>query len=451
MFVYLSALLRPQLLTNAVNKRSLVTEVVFATETAANVIVYVDEKGLPYSTTTEFRTTSTSYAMIATTSAALQPTTEPAPVQQPPSSFIAPAPSSTPSSLVLPTFSLAFAQGVPTSVDALKPPSTSAAPVPVTTSPPAEQPAPSTAPVASPAPTTEEPAPPVTSASAPQPSPAAPDDQVHKEDSGDSLGLGITYDPYTGSGENAQCKSAQQIASDFDRLKDYKAVRIYASDCGIIPIAVQGVVKNGQKLMAGVYLTNEQGSEQPSDIITILKSAIEKYASGNWDVVRLFSVENEMVEAHRLTVSAVVDAINKARSQLRGLGYNGPVGAVETVPATVDNPALCNASDVVMVNCHAFFDKNTQAKDAGTFVKGQVAQLKSACNNKRVVVTESGWPHQGNANGAAVPSPDNQRAALDSLRANFDHDMFLFSAFDSGWKSDTAATFNAERYWGMNQ
>jgi exo-beta-1,3-glucanase (GH17 family) len=201
--------------------------------------------------------------------------------------------------------------------------------------------------------------------------------------------------------------------------------------------------------MAGAYLTNEQSSESPSDVIQILKNAIDTYANGNWDVVQLFSVENEMVEAHRLTVSAVVDAINQARNQLRGLGYRGPVGAVETVPATVDNPALCDNSDVVMVNCHAFFDRNTQAKNAGTFVKSQVDQLKAACNNKRVVVTESGWPHQGNANGAAVPSPDNQRAALDSIRANFDHDMFLFSAFDSAWKSDTAATFNAERYWGM--
>ena len=150
-----------------------------------------------------------------------------------------------------------------------------------------------------------------------------------------------------------------------------------------------------------------------------------------------------------MTVSQVVDAINSARSQLRAKGYNGPVGAVETAPAMMDNPAICDASDIVMCNIHAFFDRNTQASDAGPFVKGQVNRVKAACGNKRVVITESGWPHQGNANGAAVSSPENQRKAIDSIRASFNSDMFLFSAFDSGWKTDSAFTFNAERHWGI--
>jgi exo-beta-1,3-glucanase (GH17 family) len=101
-----------------------------------------------------------------------------------------------------------------------------------------------------------------------------------------------------------------------------------------------------------------------------------------------------------------------------------------------------------MVNCHAFFDSNTVAQDAGNFVKSQVDLVQKACN-KRVVVTESGWPHQGDPNGKAVPSPENQRIALDSIRKNFDHDIFLFNAFDSTWKSDWASSFNAERFWGI--
>lgn len=234
-------------------------------------------------------------------------------------------------------------------------------------------------------------------------------------------------------------------------MKDYKIVRIYAMDCNIIPLAVRNALKNGQKLMAGAYLSNNGGGEDLSAVIKTLKGAIDSYAGGNWDIIQLFSVENERVNEHDLAASAVVDAINSARGQLRGLGYNGPVSAVETVPAMLDNPAICKASDVVTVNCHAFFDRNTQAQDAGPFVKSQIDRVKSACNTDRVVVTESGWPHQGDANGAAVPSPDNQRAALNSLRSTFNHDMFIFSAFDSAWKADSASSFNAERYWGVLQ
>jgi exo-beta-1,3-glucanase (GH17 family) len=234
-------------------------------------------------------------------------------------------------------------------------------------------------------------------------------------------------------------------------MKDYGVVRIYGMDCDIIPLAIQNCVKNGQKLMGGSYVSGDgHASESLDAVINAYKNAINEYAGRNWDVMQLFSVENEQVNDKKMAASQVVDAINNARSQLRSAGYNGPVGAVETVPATLDNPAICEASDVAMVNCHAFFDRNTEAKNAGTFVKGQIDRVRTACN-KRVVVTESGWPHQGNANGAAVPSPENQRLALESIRSNFDHDMFLFHAFDTPWKADTASTFNAERYWGVIQ
>jgi exo-beta-1,3-glucanase (GH17 family) len=232
-------------------------------------------------------------------------------------------------------------------------------------------------------------------------------------------------------------------------MNDYKIIRIYGMDCDQIPLAIQNALKNGQKLMGGAYLDPSGGGEDLSQVIQTYKRAIDQYADGNWDVIQLFSVENERVNERRMTSSQVVDAIGSARSQLRSLGYNGPVGAVETAPATLDNPAICGASDVVMVNIHAFFDRNTKPQDAGPFVKSQVERVRAACSNKRLVVTESGWPRQGNANGAAVPSPENQRIAIESIRATFNSDMFLFSAFDSGWKADSASTFNAERYWGV--
>jgi exo-beta-1,3-glucanase (GH17 family) len=256
------------------------------------------------------------------------------------------------------------------------------------------------------------------------------------------LPLGITWDAY----RIGVCKPTDEIATDFNKMKDYKIIRVYGQDCEQIPLAVQNAVKNGQKLMGGAYISNTDPNVI-SSVVQQYKNAIDQYAGGSWDVISLFSVENEQVDMHVMTASQVVDVINNARTLLRAAGFNGPVGAVETAPVMIDNPAICEASDIVMCNIHAFFDRNTKASDAGSFVKGQVDRVRAACN-KRVVVTESGWPHQGDANGAAVPSRENQRMALDSIRANFNSDMFLFSAFDSGWKSDSASTFNAERYWG---
>ena len=66
----------------------------------------------------------------------------------------------------------------------------------------------------------------------------------------------------------------------------------------------------------------------------------------------------------------MVDALNWARGNLTYVHYTGPVGTIDTVSAITDNPALCENSDYTLVNCHAFFDPNAAAADAGTFVKG---------------------------------------------------------------------------------
>ncbi|KAF2846037.1 glycoside hydrolase family 17 protein [Plenodomus tracheiphilus IPT5] len=416
-------------------KRALVTEVVYVTQTVTDVVVYVDESGTPFTTSTIQTDASSAAIVSSTTSAIVLPTAEPS--SAPP--VIAPPPTT-----ALPSSTVAASSPDPTVAKEEQATTSAAAPPP----PPVES-------AYVPPPSTQEPPPPAPpSNAAPPPSSSAvpAPDAPSKQDGGDGrLPMGITYDPFTGSQGSSRCKTADEVASDFAKMKDYKAVRIYGMGCDVVPLAVKNAIKNGQKLMAGAYMSNNGNGEDLSTVIKTLKGAVDSYAGGNWDVIQLFSVENERVNDHDLTASAVIDAINTARGQLRGLGYNGPVGAVETVPAMMDNPAICKASDVVMVNCHAFFDTNTKAQDAGTFVKSQVERVKSACNTDRVVVTESGWPHQGNANGDAVPSPDNQRMALESIRSNFNNDMFIFSAFDSNWKSDWASTFNAERYWGIIQ
>ena len=58
---------------------------------------------------------------------------------------------------------------------------------------------------------------------------------------------------------------------------------------------------------------------------------------------------------------------------------------------------------------------------------------------------ETGWPTQGDSNGSCVPSPENQAAALASIKSAMGSDVCYFTAFDDNWKTDTPATFNAEK------
>jgi exo-beta-1,3-glucanase (GH17 family) len=232
-------------------------------------------------------------------------------------------------------------------------------------------------------------------------------------------------------------------------MKTYGVVRIYGMACDLIPIAVKLAKANNQKIMAGIWLNNNESGEDIETVVKALGKAVQDHANGSWDIVALVSVENERVNDRVFTASHVVDATNKARQALRFAGYNGPVGAVETVPAMLANPAVCEGSDVALVNVHSFFDTNCDAESTGQFVKDQVALVREKCDGKRVVVTEAGWPHTGDSHHNAIPSRQNQKKAIESLLSNFKNDLFLFNAFDSPWKSDWAGTFNSERYWGI--
>ena len=414
----------------------------------ADAVVYVDQDGVPYSTLTVEHTAAATSVEVVTTSEVI-PTSAPVVLSSADLIF---APSATPSASpaspkTVSSPSPMAPQPEPSSAeDQNKPAATAAATS--TYTPPPPPPPPSSTPA--PAPETSSPsaAPAPSSAAAPASSPTP---EVSTDAGSGLLPIGVTYDPFTGSDQNTRCKTADEVADEFSRMSSYKSVRIYGMGCNIIPLAVQNARKNGQTIMGGAYLSNKGNGEDLNTVITTWKNTIDQDANGSWDILKLFSVENERVNDHDMTASEVVDAIRRARDQLRSVGYNGPVGAVDTVPATVDNPSICQASDVVMVNCHPFFDQNTAAEDAGTFVKGQIEKVKSACNTNRVVITETGWPHQGDANGKAVPSPDNQAKALASIRSEFSSDVFIHNSFDSLWKTDWAGSFDAERYWGVIQ
>ncbi|KAL1654484.1 Cell surface mannoprotein mp65 [Didymella pomorum] len=423
-------------------KRDYVTEVVYVTETVADAVVYVDQDGVPYSTSTVEHTAAATSAEVVTTSEVTPTST----LSVSSSAYLVLAPSATPSAspaspTTVSSSSAVAPQSEPSSAEVQNKSTTTAAVTSAYTPPPFSTPAPALETSSLP------PAPAPSSAARPASSPSP---EV-STDAGTGLAIGVTYDPFTGSDQNTRCKTADEVADEFSRMSSYKNVRIYGMGCNIIPLAVQYAQKNGQTIMGGAYLSNKGNGEDLNTVITTWKNTIDQDANGSWDILKLFSVENERVNDHDMTASEVVDAIRRARDQLRSVGYNGPVGAVDTVPATVDNPSICQASDVVMVNCHPFFDQNTAAEDAGTFVKGQIEKVKSACNTKRVVITETGWPHQGDANGKAVPSPENQAKALASIRSEFPSDVFIHNSFDSLWKTDWAGSFDAERYWGVIQ
>lgn len=248
---------------------------------------------------------------------------------------------------------------------------------------------------------------------------------------------GITYTPYESSGS---CKSADEVASDLAQLTDFPVIRLYGTDCNQVENVYKAKASN-QKLFLGVYYV-----DQIQDGIDTIKSAVETY--GSWDDITTVSIGNELVNGNQATPAQVGEYVDTGRAALKAAGYSGPVVSVDTFIAVINNPELCNYSDYMAVNAHAYFDKNTAAQDSGKWLLDQIQRVWTACDGKKdVIVTESGWPSKGETYGVAVPSKENQKDAVSSITSSCGSSTFLFTAFNDYWKADGA--YGVEKYWGV--
>lgn len=248
-------------------------------------------------------------------------------------------------------------------------------------------------------------------------------------------GSGIVYSPYS---NNGGCKSESDVKNDFGKLSQYKTIRLYGVDCNQVENALKAK-SSSQKLFVGIY--------DVKDIKSGVQSLAKQVKSGGkWDDIDTVSIGNELVNSGQAKPEQIGEYVKEGKEALKNEGYNGPVVSVDTFIAVINNPDLCKHSDYMAVNAHAYFDGNVEASDSGKWLMQQIERVYSACKGQKskVRVTESGWPTKGNSQGKAVPSKDNQKSAIDSIKEKCGNDVILFSAYNDLWKSQ-----ENEKYWGI--
>ncbi|TGO88372.1 hypothetical protein BPOR_0166g00100 [Botrytis porri] len=421
------------------DKRNLVTVintvVVEATE-VPEVIIYVSTDGTPLSTTTEYldnepTTIYQSNPSVATSSATAT-TTPAADVQAAAAVAVQPSTQTTAAAVSTPA---AQAPSVEVSVAA------SAVSVAYTSSasPIASTSTSAAAPVVSSSSSAAVVSVPASSSSSTTSSAAAASTSAVAASSG---GYGFAYSPYMA---NNNCKTQDQVNQDFAAIpSSYSTVRIYGTDCNQVATTLVAAKKYGFKIFAGVYDFAEVSSET---------QAIVDAVDGDWSLITTISIGNEWVNNGVTDAAGVASAVATAKSILSAANYSGKVVAVDTLAATKLYPSLCDNVDYCAVNCHPFFDTNTAADAAGTFLSTQISELRALLSNPDmdIVITETGWPSAGTSHDQAVASPEAQTtamAAIKDLFASNASNVFLFSTFNDYWKVNTAALFMAEQSWG---
>lgn len=265
---------------------------------------------------------------------------------------------------------------------------------------------------------------------------------------------GISYTPYETS-ESGGCKSASEVEKDIAAIAaaGVTTIRVYSTDCDTLPNVGSACAKHGLKMVLGIFI-DAPGCDANNPSVNEQISAIKSWAQ--WDLVDLISVGNEAVFHGYCQPSELASLITKCKGEFSD--YSGPFTTAETVNIWQQSDfssALCGVVDVAGANAHAFFNTETDASQAGQFVKGQLDIVSDICKGVSGIILETGWPSAGNTMGLAVPGEAQQKEAIESIIKECGDKAILFSLTSDQWKSgDTACAcerdFGCAKVLGIN-
>ena len=161
--------------------------------------------------------------------------------------------------------------------------------------------------------------------------------------------------------------------------------------------------------------------------------------------VDLAIVGSEVLLRGDLTEAQLINNINQFKNAVPGV----PVTTADVYSIMRDHPNVMSACDVILVNYYPYWE-GKDVNNAVAYVHALHQEMIVKAGGKEVIVSESGWPSDGNPIGDAVASLEN--ACFYNL--NFvswaraeNVKYFIFEAFDESWKANYEGPQGA--HWGL--
>ena len=193
----------------------------------------------------------------------------------------------------------------------------------------------------------------------------------------------------------------------------------------------------GLKTLVGAWLGKDKDLNEQE-----IEGLISLAKNGHVDIA---AVGNEVMYRKDLTEDELLGYMYRVKEALPGV----PVGYVDAYYEFSHRPKITEACDVVLANCYPFWE-SCHMDYSLMYMKQMYQQAVQAANGKKVIITETGWPSQGQDHDGAEPSAENFmkyfiNAQLWSKQDGIE--MFYFSSFDESWKVGAEGDVGA--YWGI--
>jgi glucan 1,3-beta-glucosidase len=248
---------------------------------------------------------------------------------------------------------------------------------------------------------------------------------------------GICFSPYEGSQKPGDPITEIQVRRKLELLRPYADwIRVFSCTEGneIIPRLAK---EYGFQTLVGAWL----GEERDKNVLEI-NALVELANNGFVDVA---AVGNEVMYREEMEEEELIAYILRVKKQLPKI----PVGYVDAYYEFSNRPMITEACDVILANCYPYWE-GCHIDYSLLYMKQMYYQAQQAAPGKRIIITETGWPSQGDALGAAEPGHENALKYFINAQ-NWSKkegvEMFYFSAFDESWKVGAEGSVGA--FWGL--
>lgn len=249
---------------------------------------------------------------------------------------------------------------------------------------------------------------------------------------------GLCFSLYEDGQKPGDIISEQQIRRRMEILQPYTGwVRSFSCIEGneFVPKVAKEM---GIKTLVGAWLGDDPEKNE-EEITALIELA-------NQGLVDIAAVGNEVMYRKDLSEEELLAYISHVRERIPA---HIPVGYVDAYYEFSHRPAITEACDVILCNCYPYWE-GCPFEYSLEHMNQMYQQAMAAGGGKKVIVTETGWPSQGEGLGGSIPSHNNAlnyflRTQLWAADNNIE--VFYFSSFDESWKVGAEGEVGA--YWGI--
>ena len=244
---------------------------------------------------------------------------------------------------------------------------------------------------------------------------------------------------YTDGSMPGQGLSIELITAQLNALESIASgIRIYAASGELYP-AYKLAQDRGLYVFGTAYLSGDKSAD-----LEEIDALIEHCNNG---LAQVAIVGNETLLSEKLTEEQLLEYIAYVRAGIDDESI--PVTTSDSIGYFIDSPRLLDACDILMPNIYPYWEGKSINVAAESFI-ADVESLQQLSSGKQVIVSETGWPTDGESNGYAEAKgsiADYYFETVNNWSIDSGTPVLWFEAADEPWKASAEGEVGA--HWGL--